>query len=309
VVEAAPGQGHVGLVERALLQAQVGDHDAVAGQGAGDLRGEVAASGDHDLAAGALGAGDAGQIQQVVQVDLAERAEAQALVLVAGRDQPGRGVGGHEPAPVEDGDPVAQLLDLVHEVADQHDGDAVVADPLDRRPGGPPRPRVQAGGELVEERDLGPADQGQGDEQALLLAAGQLAEAAAGQPGEIPALGVLGRVGRVGVEGGVQVERLADLHRLGQGRLLELDADPLAQAAGAVGGVEPEDAGAAAVRAAQPLQDLDRRGLAGPVGAEDAEDLPPLDLEADPGERDLLAVALGEVPGLDDRHGDSPIQW
>ena len=40
-----------------------------------------------------------------------------------------------------------------------------------------PALRIEAGGRLVEEQQLGVADQGAGDRQALLLAAGELADA------------------------------------------------------------------------------------------------------------------------------------
>ena len=54
-----------------------------------------------------------------------------------------------------------------------------------------------------------------------------------------------------------------------------------------------ELAGAAVVVA---LEDLDRRRLAGPVGAEEAEDLAGPDLEVDPAHRLVLAVGLAEPP-------------
>ena len=51
-----------------------------------------------------------------------------------------------------------------------------VADALDQRPGLAPGLRVQAGGQLVEDRQPRAADERERDRQALLLAAGELAE-------------------------------------------------------------------------------------------------------------------------------------
>ena len=50
-------------------------------------------------------------------------------------------------------------------------------------------------------------------------------------------------------------------------------------------------------------QDLDERGLAGAVLAEQAVDLPLLDRERDALEGLDPAVVLAEIPRLDDRHG------
>ena len=89
---------------------------------------------------------------------------------------PGGRVEGDDPARVDDGDPVAEPLGLLHEVGDQHDGDPAVADRLDQVPGVTAGLRVEPGGQLVEDRDPRVADQRQGDRQPLLLAARELAE-------------------------------------------------------------------------------------------------------------------------------------
>ena len=84
---------------------------------------------------------------------------------------------------------------------------------------------------------------------------------------------------RVRVERREQLERLADRHAIGQLALLELDAHDLPQAIAIVLGIEPQDADRAAIGLAQAGDRLDRGGLAGAIGAEDAEDLALLDGE------------------------------
>jgi len=75
----------------------------------------------------------------------------------------------------DQGHPVAEPFGFLHEVGDQHDRDPPVTHALDQLPGVPPGLRVQAGGELVEDRYLGRPEKGQRDREPLLLAAGQLA--------------------------------------------------------------------------------------------------------------------------------------
>ncbi len=185
-------------------------------------------------------------------------------------------------------------------MADQHDGDALRPDLADQVPGGAPGPRVQARRQLVEEDHLRVPDQGQRDEQALLLAAGQLGEAGSRLPGEAPAAEQLAPVGGVRVERGVQLERLAHLQLLGQLGLLQLHADPLVQPVAVGPRVEPQDPDLAAVPFPQALQALDRGGLTRAVRAEDAEDLPLIDTERDSVHHGPGPVTLGEPGHLDD---------
>ena len=78
-----------------------------------------------------------------------------------------------DPARVDDGDLVGELLGLVHEVGGEDDGHPVGAQLADQLPGGAAGLRVEPGGRLVEEDQLGAADDGHGQGQPLLLAAGE----------------------------------------------------------------------------------------------------------------------------------------
>ena len=82
------------------------------------------------------------------------------------------------PPVVDDGDPVAQHVRLVHVVRSQQDGAPGGPVALQHRPQLPPRLRIQPGGRLVEEEQLRIADQGAADGQTLPLPAGQLADPA-----------------------------------------------------------------------------------------------------------------------------------
>ena len=83
---------------------------------------------------------------------------------------------GDVPAGVDDVDVVGQALGVVHEVGGQDDAHAAVPQFGDQFKHQLAGLRVQAGARLVQEEDLGIADQGRGQGQPLLLAAGEPAD-------------------------------------------------------------------------------------------------------------------------------------
>src|SRR5690242_6770823 len=306
---ALAGQRHVGAVQAASLDPQVGYQHLPAGEFGGDSAGKVAGAGDGDLRIVAAHHRDAGQRGQRLLVKRRHRPEPHPVLTPGVVHEPRRGVQRRDPPPFENRDAIAQFLHLVHEVADQYDGDALVADLSDQIPGGVPRARVQARGQLVEEHHLRVPDQGQRDEQALLLAAGELGEPGVRLSGQAPALEQLVPVGRVRVERGVQLERLAYLQLLLELGLLQLHADPLVQPAAVGQRVQAQDPHLAAVPPAQPLHAFHRGGLARAVRAQDAEDLPFVDVERDVVHDRLTPstpVTLGEPGHLDDCRHHAP---
>ena len=94
-----------------------------------------------------------------------------------GRRAPGRRqarLGGaleHDAAPGEDGDAVGQFLGLAQLVGGEHDTDAFHAEAGHHGADGQASLGVHPGRGLVEEGHLGPADEGQCEREALLLAA------------------------------------------------------------------------------------------------------------------------------------------
>ena len=82
---------------------------------------------------------------------------------------------GDDLAAGDDRDPVGEALRLVHVVGGEEDGLAEVAQAGDHLPGLAPRRGVEAGRRLVEEEQLGVADQRQADVEPALLAAGEAA--------------------------------------------------------------------------------------------------------------------------------------
>ena len=164
----------------------------------------------------------------------------------------------------------------------------------DDLPGGEPGVGVHPRGGLVEEHDLGLADQRQGQRQPLLLAARRGAGPACRPTGRRPTRsrstsGLL----VVGVVGGEQPQRLQRPDPGVQAALLEHHPDAGRQGrSGRGAGRARAPRAVPASGAAVALQDLHRRRLAGAVGAEQPEHLAPVDGERQPVHRQVGAVGL-----------------
>src|SRR5262249_28740085 len=108
------------------------------------------------------------------------------------------------------------------------------------------------------------------------------------------------RLGRAGLRGHAHVVEHGDLRK----DVRDLECLREAQAIDALGG-QPRDVLAAeahhaAARGEQAGHDIEQRGLAGAVGADDREDLPGLDGEADARQRGERAEAFRDVVDLED---------
>src|SRR6266545_3266423 len=76
----------------------------------------------------------------------------------------------HDPAGGDDRDPVGEVLGLVHVVGGEQDGLAEVPEAVDQLPGVAAGRRVEAGGRLVQEQQVGVADDAEGEVEAAQLA-------------------------------------------------------------------------------------------------------------------------------------------
>ena len=148
-------------------------------------------------------------------------------------------------------------------------------------PGGAPRGGVEAGGRLVEEDQLGVADQRERDVQPAALAAGERGRPLAGAVGQAHERERLVHRPRGAVVARVQLEALAD----GQAGIGQDSCSTIPirsrHDCGACAGSVPSTLTLPALGSAEALEDLDGRGLAGAVGAEEGEDLAAADLEVD----------------------------
>lgn len=159
---------------------------------------------------------------------------------------------------------------------------------------------VEAGRGLVEEEQLGPADDAEGDVDAATLSARELADADLGLVGETDRGDGLVDVARPRVERGEVGEQLADG---GGGRLacvLQHDAQARLPVQAAAMRIDTEHADVAARAIAVSLEDLDDGALAGAVGSEQGEGLASPDVERHAAQR--LEPAPVGLPQVVDAH-------
>ena len=213
---------------------------------------------------------------------------------------------GDQAATVDDHDLVDRLGDLGQEVAGDEHRPALVGQAADQAAQPVDALGVEAVGRLVEDQDLGVAEQGGGQPEALAHAEREAADPAAaggGQPGLLEDLVDPARVepGRHGQDPQVVAGRAA---RVEPARLQDRP-DP----AGRVGQlpVGPAgDGGRAGGRGDQAEQHPQGGRLAGAVGAEEAGHRALVDLEVELVDGEHVAEALGEPLHADRGHGASP---
>ena len=213
----------------------------------------------------------------------------------------------------DDRDAVGEGLRLVHVVRGEEDRLAQVAQAADHVPGLAARRGVEAGGRLVEEEQLGVADQGEGDVEPPLLPARERRGPGVRLLGEADQLHRLVDVARGGVVAGVLLDGLPRRELRDQPGLLEDEADAVAPGAIRLLRIDAEHAHLAGVAGAVALEDLDRGRLARAVRSDEGEDLAGADLEIDPPHRLEAVVGLAQALDADHRlaHGtdvmDAPI--
>ena len=205
---------------------------------------------------------------------------------------------------IHDGDAIAQLLRLVHVVGGEHHRLALGLDRLDPLPEVVTSLGIQPCGGFVQKQQFGVAEQGQGQQQALTLAAGELAAVPVDELAKGAQLDEQLPWQGVGIEAGEQAQGVAHRQKILQRRVLELDADAGA-IVGAAGGAMKQDL--AAVRGEDPLEQLYGGGLARPVRAEQAETATGGNGKAESVHRPDTGKVLDEIDDFDDgSHGLSP---
>src|SRR5690606_36675817 len=129
------------------------------------------------------------------------------------------------------------------------------------------------GGHFVQENHLRVVHECERDEEPLALAAGKVGERGTAFFAEAPFLHELTPVARTWRKRREQVQGLPHFQPLRECRFLELAADAVTEGVALDARIESKHADCSAVALAQPLQALDRRGLARAVRTDDAENL------------------------------------
>jgi hypothetical protein len=191
-------------------------------------------------------------------------------------------------------DPIGEVLRLVHVMRRQQNGLAKPGQASDHLPRLAPGGRVKARRRLVEEQQVGIADQGDRHLQPPLLTAGKTHDPLVPLLAEADDLDHLVDGPATRVKARVHRHRLANGQiRLDAGRL-EDNPDPRPQARALRCGIAAEDLHLARVTRAVALEDLDRRRLPGTVRTQQREDLADRDLEIDAAHRLNRTVRLPE---------------
>ena len=164
---------------------------------------------------------------------------------------------------------------------------------------------VERGERLVEQEHLGPLDQRAGEGDALALPARELVGLAVAEFVELDQLERLFHPRLALVAGhAVDLQAIGDILRHGQVRKdrvgLEHHVDRAAVGRD-VGHVDPVDQDAPLAGRFEPGEHAQQGRLAAARGAEQREELAPLDIEADIVDRDERAEALGDGLELDER--------
>jgi hypothetical protein len=163
----------------------------------------------------------------------------------------------------------------------------------------PPRLRVETSGGLIEKEQIGIADNGAGECQPLLLAAGQFSDPRAALFVELhQADHVIDRSASI-IEASKQTNCLFDGELFAELCFLKLNAETLTQLSLVAVPVEPEELDLPRVRRQQPLANLDRCRLPGPVGAEETKALTGGNDEIEPVDRADVVIVLSKIPHID----------
>ncbi len=153
---------------------------------------------------------------------------------------------------------------------------------------------VEADGRLVEEDEVGVTGEREGEEGALLLTAGELAEHARLDAFEASGANQVSVRHGVGVVAAKDIDVLADAEHLGS--LANLQHDTSAEPRRGVTRIGAEDADRAAGGRAEPHQEFDGGGFAGSVWAQESDDLAAMQGEREIVQcEDAVGVALGDV--------------
>src|SRR5581483_774709 len=224
------------------------------------------------------------------------------LDLQLGRRQLARRTDADDAAVAHHRDAVGELLGLVEVVRRQQHRLAELAQRADHLPRGASRGRVEARRRLVEEHEVGVADERDAEVEAPLLTARERLDPRVALLVEADERDHLVDVPGLGVVAGEHRVRLVDREARPQLRVLQHDADPLAELRAGPLRVVPQHAHVAGVPVAVALEDLDRRRLPGAVRPEQAEHLALVDLEVDAAYRLVLAVRLPQAADLDRVH-------
>ena len=219
--------------------------------------------------------------------------------------QLGGRAGRRDPPRHQHHDAVGQPFDIGQVVARQQDSHTGRPLLRDEGPHHGPGFGIHPGRRLVEDQDLGPPDEGQGEPESLPLPAGEPAERGGRHGPQAQQVNELVGVGWLRMEPGVLLDRLAWSRPQVDAAGLEHETHAGSQRPPAAHRVLPEDPHRAGVGASIALDDLDGRRLARPIRTSTATTSPGAPASETPSSDGSLGVPLAQVLDADGRgrHG------
>ncbi len=221
----------------------------------------------------------------------ARQADFEQLAVESGGERAWR-VEGEQPALVQEGEAV-EAFGFVEIGGRNHGGDPATDHLVHDPPEVAARHRIDAEGRLVEQQHARLVDQGAGEAELLLHAAGERAGQPVAERREIgegeQALAARRAFGaRHSEEVGVELEILVDREVGVEPETLRHVGEPGLDGLGVAHDGDAVEDGVAGARLEDPSEHAQRGGLAGAVGTDEAEELAGADLEIEAGDRQPL---------------------
>src|SRR5580704_3001347 len=198
-------------------------------------------------------------------------------------------------AVVHDGDALAEALGFVHIMRGEKDGAAGGFELLDQIPKLAAGLRVEAGSGFIEKQKIGIANQGAGESEALLLAAGKIADAGILFFFELHERDGFGRARALLKEAAEQAECFEHGQLFRKLRILQLNAKALAKLLGIGLPMHAEKFHLTSIGSGETFADFDGCGFARAIGPKEAETFASTYFEIEAVDSDHVLISLAKT--------------
>ncbi len=238
---------------------------------------------------------DAAQRGEVERVGIGVDGKRDHVFGAGGGDQFAGTAEGDLFAVVQDGDAFAEALGFVHVVRCEKNGAAGGFELLDQIPKLTAGLRVEAGGGLIEKKKIGITDERAGERQTLFLAAGKIANAGILFFLELYEGNGFCRAWSLFKKTAEQAKRFEDGQFFGKLRILQLNAEPLAELLCIGAPAHAEQFHFAGIRFCETFTDFDCGCFTRAVGAEEAEAFAHAHFEVEAIDGDHILIGLAKT--------------
>ena len=238
---------------------------------------------------------DSAQSGDVDGVGVGAGGECNHVLRAGGGDQFARAAESDLFAVVHNGDALAEALGFVHVVRGEKDGAAGGFELLDQIPKLAASLRVEAGGRFIEKQKIGIANEGASESEALLLAAGKIADAGILFFFELDEGDGFIRAGALLKKATEQTKRFEHGQFFGKLRILQLNAEALAELLGVGLPMHAKKFHFTSIGSGETFADFDCCGFACAVRPEEAEALACMYFEVEAVDGDHVLINLAKT--------------